>query len=162
MSKSYGGKCGIAAVAVLSLVWCAPGCGRQTTGPRFQRVEGVVTLGGKPVTSGMIQFLPDSAAGTQGPAASGVIQADGRYELFGPRGLAGAAPGRYRVSISTRTIRSDERRVPTGDIVPHEYSRPETSGLTSEVVVVNGPLRRDFALAPRSSRLSAEVGTPRL
>ncbi len=161
MSTWHGGKCGIAAVGMMWLVCCVSGCGRQTTGPRFQRVEGVVTLGGKPLTSGTIQFVPDSTTAAQGPSASGVIQANGRYELFGPRGLAGAAPGHYRVSICIRTIRSDAQVVPTCDTVPPQYSRPETSGLTSVVVVGNGPLRRDFDLAPRSARVSEEPGVPR-
>ena len=149
--------CGDRSIIIVAAVWlvCSvPGCGTQTNVPKLQRVEGVVTLAGQPLTSGQIRLFPDSTTGARGPSVGGVIHHDGRYELFGPRGLSGAVPGRYRVAISTGTIRSDERSEPTGMTVPFEYSRPDTSGLAIDVALSSGPLRCDFHLTQGNAQVS--------
>jgi len=59
----------------------AVGCGHHRDLPPVAQVEGVVTLDGKPVPRGMVQFVPDESKGTKGPPAVGVIDENGHYEL---------------------------------------------------------------------------------
>ena len=52
------------------------GCGLRGPGYPATRLEGAVTVDGKPLATGSIQFLPQDTA--QGPAVGAVV-ADGRY-----------------------------------------------------------------------------------
>lgn len=76
------------------------GCGsdRKAVAP----VEGVVTLDGKPVTSGYVSFDPIDEAGDAFPGKSGVgaIGKDGRYQLSTYEQGDGAIVGRHRVSVT--------------------------------------------------------------
>jgi hypothetical protein len=79
-------------LAVL-LVAFAAGCGGDSGGPERVPVSGTVTLGGQPLPSGLIRFIPDGA--TTGPASAAVIE-QGRYELSDDDG---PVPGHHRVEI---------------------------------------------------------------
>ena len=98
------------------------GCGR----PKFEMgtVTGRVTLGGIPLQSGAIYFLPQHAM-----AAVGNIGPDGRYELRSRRSGDGAAVGRHRVFIKQAV----EEGVSRGPAVPQRYEDVTTSGWEVEV-----------------------------
>jgi hypothetical protein len=64
-------------------------------------VSGKVTLGGEPLTAGVVVFTPDAGKGnTSKWTASGVIGKDGTYTLQTDT-KDGAPPGWYKVSINT-------------------------------------------------------------
>lgn len=65
------------------------GCNGES---RHVSVSGTVTLDGKTLDDGNIQFTPDGSDGL----AVGAMVSNGRYSLPNPPGLA---PGKYRVSI---------------------------------------------------------------
>jgi hypothetical protein len=78
------------------------GCGGNTTPvdtlPR-QPVSGSVTLDGKPLSEGKIQFDPAE----QGRVATAFAVADIKDGKFTIEKAQGPVPGKYKVSISSRT-----------------------------------------------------------
>jgi hypothetical protein len=84
-------------VLVLQLALSIPGCGgnAQYSGPVYPVTGKVLLSDGKPLTDGMIQFIPDSG----GFLASGKIGADGTFTLTSLDKREGAAPGTYKVRI---------------------------------------------------------------
>jgi hypothetical protein len=87
------------AVALMAML--AIGCGR--TGA----VNGLVTLDGEPLTTGVITFTP---AGP-GPSAYGVIGPDGQYELR-TGGTAGLAVGEYVVTVAANMAAPEQTAGP--------------------------------------------------
>lgn len=99
-------------------------------------VEGIVKLDGKPLSSAIVTFFPES-----GRSASGVLQEDGSYVLGTYTDSDGAIPGKHKVAITAfnqaskkpdfdndRPNRSDRQST-----IPVRYANPESSGLTYEV-----------------------------
>lgn len=84
-------------IALLCLAALAGGCERQ---PEFGLVEGTVTRGGRPVANIEVMFYADGD--TQGPRASGLTDANGRYKLQTEAGKGGAAVGQHRVCLYDR------------------------------------------------------------
>lgn len=123
---------GLAGLGVALCLVGVLGCGKSALPPRA-RVTGQVTLDGKPLTSGTILFVPDTAQGTSGPPAIGFIDPQGRYELTTDRDSFGdgAVLGRHKVSIEARD--SVEPGAVSQSLVPPVYANPETSGLVAEV-----------------------------
>ncbi|MFM1904880.1 MAG: hypothetical protein RLZZ440_2780 [Planctomycetota bacterium] len=123
------------AVATGLVLLVAAGCGGS--GPRLARVEGVVTLDGKPLSTGRVTFWP--AAGRSG---SGWIEADGSFRLGTFGDADGAVVGPHKVAVTPAS------QTPTGppdfdrdgpvkgwprSPIPARYSNPESSGLAFEV-----------------------------
>jgi hypothetical protein len=61
------------------------------------KVQGAVTLDGKPLAGAMVTFLPFNEK--QGRAAAGLTQADGSFRLTTGKIDDGALPGQYRVTV---------------------------------------------------------------
>lgn len=95
---------GVPLLSVLCLVLL--GCGEARV-----VVSGTVTVDGKPVDEGSINFSPLDG---QGPSTGGKIE-NGKYEL---KGDAAATPGKKRVSI-TGALKTG-RRIPAGQPLPPE------------------------------------------
>ena len=73
------------------------GCNR---GPQFAEVTGVVRIkGGQPMANVMVEFLPDSFAGTDGPRSLGVSDEQGRFRLALDDQRPGAVVGKHRVLL---------------------------------------------------------------
>ena len=144
---------GLALIFVVTVLGC--GSGR----PEVAKVHGRVTVGGKPVTTGRIQFWPES-----GRAAQGQIEEDGTYTLttFDPGD--GAVLGKHTVTIEATKIHNPGRTASSLEdefvvfkdpnalqgkpvierLVPERYSKPDTSDLTKEVNRGDNPI--DFDL----------------
>src|SRR5438128_1674635 len=80
---------------VLAIGLASVGCGSDDGLPR-QAVTGSVSLGGKPLASGTINFMPADPTGEVTPVAA--IISDGVYSISR---ADGPIPGAYRVSISS-------------------------------------------------------------
>jgi hypothetical protein len=104
------------------------GCG-ETASP-FVKVGGTVTLDGKPLESGFVQFQP-----TSGQVASGEIGPGGRFVLSTHSAGDGVLPGTYQVTVVAYDPEATEQ-TPEHLIVPLRYTRSGTSGL--EVTVFQG------------------------
>ncbi len=102
------------------------GCGH--TGPKRYPISGHVTYKNKPVTIGIVTFVPE-----HGHVAVGTIGTDGSYALQ-------AAAGTYRVAVKAvpppppgKDYMREEGYEPPQSLIPVKYSRLTTSGLTVEV-----------------------------
>lgn len=103
------------------------GCGGgKPAGPAA--VSGKVSYRGRPVTSGIVVFVPDPERGGSGDLARGDIQADGSYSLKSGT-TPGAVAGWHKVTI---TSVEDVRPMPRS-LLPAKYQDPHLSGLSCEV-----------------------------
>ena len=111
-----------------------------------------MTLQGKPLAGGMIMFRP-----TRGPAATGKIDQQGRFQLSTYGNLDGAVAGSHAVRLilpdKTFDVSADELEFTTDfesirqpPPFPAKYLAFETSGLTAEVK--DGDNRFEFDLEP--------------
>lgn len=101
-------------------------------------VSGKVSVGGKPVASGQVVYVPEKNLG--GAIISGKID-NGTYTLT-TDGKDGAPLGRYKVFLTTSTPGAKE----SGASINAKYSSPNTSGLTREVVEAPAPNAYDLTL----------------
>lgn len=121
------------------------GCGGDSDGRLA--ASGTVTLGGSPLSEGMIVFADDSGES----AGVGMIQ-DGSFELNQSANSPGIKPGTYGVAITSWEqepggVDADGEIVEEGKSrIPERYSVAETSGLTATV----SPDETDFTFALES------------
>ena len=88
---------------ILVLGICAlAGCGEGR--PERIAVSGKVLIDGKPLTQGVVQFVPVGAR----PSA-GKLDADGRFTLRCYDGGDGVVPGTHRVMISAKEVLSESK-----------------------------------------------------
>jgi len=116
----------LVALLLLSLA----GCGERRSGTAI--VRGKVTLNGKPVPNGTVNFIPE-----MGPAATGEIQPDGSYTLTTYKPADGAVVGAHKVVIVAMADNAGllpEARTPLPPpIVPVKYTSLATTDLTAQV-----------------------------
>jgi hypothetical protein len=114
----------------------AAGCWSSNPQNR-QKIEGEITLGGKPIASGNIEFEPigDQTERTQ----SGAVISNGRYSIPAPKGLVA---GEYKVRISvmeevpgSRVNDPDPMKstVEYRNLAPPEFSDQTTQKVTVEI-----------------------------
>jgi len=111
----------------------AYGCGGIST-PKPASIEGVVTIGGKPLTTGYIQFLSKSTPNVE----AALLKEDGSYQV------AGLSLGEYDVQIGPPVVPPGSPPPPSGQTIPKKYMDPSTSGL--KVTVKPGKNRFDPVL----------------
>jgi hypothetical protein len=122
---------GRACALLATLFLFAAGCQQDAT---VARVDGVVRLDGKPLTTGTVRFVPEA-----GRAATGEIQSDGTYTLGTYGKSDGALIGRHKVAIIAYEG-SGEGPPPyeaaskkSKPLVPERYMAVGTSQLSFEV-----------------------------
>lgn len=97
------------------------GCPGGSDTPELGSVTGTVTLDKQPLPDATVQFTPSGG----GRPASAVTESDGGYELMWSPGNPGATPGKYQVSITTASTKTDEATgedVPIPEKVPAKYN----------------------------------------
>lgn len=104
--------------------------------PARVSVSGQVRLDGKPLTRGLVVFVP-----AQGRASTGSLDGQGRYVLTCFDGRDGAVPGRYRVEIAPDGVPIEGE---PAWLVPARYSRCDTSEL--EINITDPTSDADFDL----------------
>jgi hypothetical protein len=133
LRRSVGGLA--AAVVAAAVSGCGGGDGLDR-----QSISGSVTLDGKPLEKGQIQFLPDVNA--QGAATAGMAQIEGgSYSLSRADGLV---PGSYKVSIYAGSGDAESAAPETPgaapkikkDLIPAKYN--SQSKETAEVKAAGG------------------------
>jgi len=121
------------------------GCSRGPAPPRRGKLEGKVTLNGKPVASGKIRFLALDPSGTN-------VVADIKDGTFVLPADQGPTKGKYRVEFSVPS--TTKRRIPNDDIpgqfieeapetLPPRYHRDST---IVDAFDPDQPAAHDFAL----------------
>ncbi len=145
---SLRGACGFTALYCfvgIALVLLA-GCGMNSN---RESVEGTVTLDGKPLSEGLIQFIPQQ--GTGGPSAGAGI-AEGRFSIARDKSIF---PGKFRVEITAarKTGRKIESPIAPGrfadetvQYLPARYNLQ--SELTAEVTA-GGSNQFEFELTSK-------------
>lgn len=122
----------VALVVLTATALFAGGCGTSEYVP----VRGQVFYNDKPLAMGVVMFQP-----SEGPPASGTIQADGTFELSTPGRADGARIGSNRVRIASREARLDAGEMALGrNLIPERYNDFVTSGLTADVKPANNNL----------------------
>lgn len=135
-------------IAFLCFLLLPIGCGGTDDGNRPARVKtsGTVTHNGELVEGATVLFSP---AEGQGHAATGLTDADGRFQLTTFQAEDGAVPGSYKVCVSKFDMStanpdleddlalemqpdSDQIVGPT-PLLPEEYSEIDSTPLTEEV-----------------------------
>jgi hypothetical protein len=123
------------------------GCGGG--GPKLIPVEGKVTLGDKPLTSGYVVLKPDASRGnTSMEVPTGTIDAQGNYTIS-TGAKTGAAPGWYKVAVTAAADLDPNNPYFTKWLVPERYIEAETSKLAIEVVEKPAAGAYDFTLDPK-------------
>jgi hypothetical protein len=150
--------------ALLLVVSGLAGCGSGTN-----KVEGVVTLDGKPVQGASVSFMPQ---GGTGQFADGFTDAEGRFTLA-TSGKAGVRSGTYKVVV-TKTDAVAVEMVPGSpeymskmkkegpkagppamrpgggassgpkSLLPAVYSKPDTTPLTQKVPPDSSPVKLEL------------------
>ena len=109
------------------------GCGGGPDLPPTAEVYGAVTIDGKPLPRGTVQFIPDQAKGTSGAPAVGNIASDGSYTLR-TAGVEGAIVGHHKVRVEARAEPRNEMDTLPPSLIPERYASEQSSGLDFEVV----------------------------
>lgn len=120
----------------------AAGCG-ESESLEFVPVTGKVTVNGKPLTAGIVFFVPDSSKGnTVKVNPQGRLSPEGTYELSTDQG-SGAPPGSYKVTITTQSPGLDMKSSVKLD---QKYASATTTPLAVEVVESPSAGAYDFAI----------------
>jgi hypothetical protein len=130
MSLHYGGIHGASVVAGLALLVSLALTGCNDGRPARVPVAGKVTIDGKPLTLGSIQFLPQSG---QGRSSAAMIQPDGSFTVCTYDESDGCPMGSYDVIVVATEELND---VQVRHNVPKKYGDRRTSGIKK---TVDGP-----------------------
>jgi|EndMetStandDraft_3_1072993.scaffolds.fasta_scaffold131365_1 hypothetical protein len=119
-------------LAVLACLISIASCSK---GPPIYQVKGTVKYQGKPLTTGIVAFHHTDQ---KSPLVKGEIGPDGTFRLATKRPNDGAAPGEYRVTVTSMTpghgvegIDKDYR--PPQPLIPLKYMRLDESPLKATV-----------------------------
>jgi len=133
-------------VALCGLVWLSSGCGKSA---KLTPVSGRVTMNGKPLTSGFVNFRPNKTKGnTFGGEPIGEINAQGEYTLQ-TMGKPGAPLGAYKVTVSvTGATTEDNTKATPKSLINPTYTNPDTTPLEVEVVAEPKSGAYDLLIGP--------------
>ncbi|QDV31476.1 hypothetical protein Spb1_34210 [Planctopirus ephydatiae] len=124
-------------IPALLLALIAAGCGQSTGNPGGIAVKGTVSIGGTPLTKGIVTFVP--AKPGEGNTAAGEIQSDGSFTLGTAAKGDGVQPGNYKVAIvsveSEASMDAAGKPIPAKSAIPKKYGNTATSGLTATIEI---------------------------
>lgn len=104
-------------VALLALASVVVGCGQPSP---YVKVQGTVTLDGKPIEAGIVQFHPPA-----GQVAAGEIGPDGAFTLTTRSSGDGVLPGTYQATVTGEAAEPSQQ-----PLIPLRYTRAGSSGLS--------------------------------
>ncbi|TWT34749.1 hypothetical protein [Blastopirellula retiformator] len=116
----------LATMVVAAATIASVGCGAR--GPEMGDVVGSVTYQGKPLPTGTITFMPETAGV---PTAYANIKDDGTYEGYTDEFGKGVPVGKHRVMIMA--VKENGPEAAAVALLPFKYGSDHQSGLTAEV-----------------------------
>ncbi len=131
----------LAGLLLATLAGCSGGPKEGFTRLPTQKVRGTVLVAGQPAAGATVLFMPVGGAGPDKPAASGIVGADGSYELLTYTTGDGVPAGEYDVAVEWR----GEERIGK-DRLKGKYRDADKSGLRRTVPEGGGdvePLKLD-------------------
>jgi hypothetical protein len=133
-------------IVLAALLSLSSGCSGKA---KYAPVSGKVTINGRPLTSGYVNFRPDKSKGNEfGGEAVGEINSQGEYTLK-TRGQPGAPLGAYKVTVSAGSaITEDNTRPNTGPLINPTYMSADITPLEKTVVAQPAPGAYDLQLSP--------------
>jgi len=130
---------------------CA-GCSLETP-PKPVPVSGVVMLNGKPLTKGMISFVPAAAGEGASRPSTAMIQPDGTYKATSFKEGDGLLVGSYKIvvtsdaqSLTAEEIAAGKKTVST---IPKAYTSLTTTPLSLEIAADATPIEHDVDLSDK-------------
>ncbi len=108
-------RVGLGLIALAGIMGCGPG------GPEIARVQGTITMDGKPLPAAVVMFVPE-----RGRPSACETDDSGNYVLEFTEGRMGAIPGKNRVEINTARLayEKDGKQYPAvKESVPAKYNR---------------------------------------
>ena len=127
----------IAVILALGTFSSCPGCGGDKA--NMAEVKGKVTLDGKPLAIGFVNFIPEISKDMKGPMSAGAITPQGEFTLMAATGQKGAAVGFHKITVNPPSIGGS---TPTGEKpaaaaptvkIPSKYSNIVTTDLMQEI-----------------------------
>jgi hypothetical protein len=94
----------LAMAVVACFVICGAGCDSGVDPSGRVAVSGVVTLDGRPASSGRVTFIPDESS--ENPAAAGPLDESGHFRI---PSFAGPMPGAYTVRFTLNPIAAGDK-----------------------------------------------------
>jgi hypothetical protein len=144
-------------VTSLLLLPLLSGCFSANGAPNLSLhpVDGVLTIGGKPLVGATVTFVPADGSGADQVAATAVTDEFGEFSLVSTTGKPGAAAGKYRVLVAKfvkpdgSTLGSDELATDfeIKNAVPEIYNNPVQTPLGA--TVTEGGTSVEFDLKAR-------------
>lgn len=135
------------ALGIGALAGCSSAGPSKVVPDKSVPVTGVVNLDGKPLGNARVTFYPQEVEQGSG-VASGFTDSAGKYELqslFGDKKVIGAAPGKYKVTISVM-VRPDGSPLP-----PDSQEPPINSGARESIAIEHSAFDRTELSASVSS-----------
>jgi hypothetical protein len=143
MTLSRNGNWAVTLILFVIGLVAAGGCS-ESGNPKTYPVNGKVSYRGQPVTNGMVLLTPQA----KGHAATGNLEAGGKFQLTTFEKNDGAVPGKYNVAI--QVFPAEGAGLPGAEFgnkkppIPQKYMSDSTSGLTAEITAGENAL--DFQL----------------
>jgi len=104
-------------------LWSLSGCGGTPAKETPTGVKGVVTLAGKPLSEGTVNFSNSST----GNGAVAQLGSEGKFTVTG-----GVVPGEYKVTITPPTP-TPENPAPKPSSIPDKYRNEATTDLKAKI-----------------------------
>jgi hypothetical protein len=130
----------LAVVACLTLALGCSGGKKATLAP----VTGTVTVGGQPLTSGQVSFVPTTKDVQAAGLSAGTIDSSGKYTIY-TDGKAGAPLGTYKITVTPSMMPTADGKPPTMPF-NNKYRDIATTSLTKEVIASPEAGRYDLSL----------------
>ncbi len=137
----------VAAIARCLTIGCLAFAGCGESGPPLHKVEGTVSLDGKPLKDAEITFIPDPA-NAHVTAGSAFSADDGTYKARFQSSF-GLAAGKYVVTVRKTEV-ADMSKVP--EAMKNDPAQLEMMGLTK-------PVTKDNYSSPEKSPFKIEVAS---
>ena len=125
------------------------GCSMETP-PKPVPVSGVVVMNGKPLTRGMISFVPAAAGEGASRPSTAMIQPDGTYKATSFKEGDGLLAGSYKIvvtsdaqSLTAEEMAAGKKAVST---IPKAYTSLTTTPPSLEIPADATPIEHDVDL----------------